>query len=711
MSRFKQLLEDDIKNSSVVSEFLIESLESVIKSNPHIDPEIIKKYHKDALPINNKADKLLNHVLKMHKNGLITPENTSEWQKHLTILNNSNQMNKLRDVDSLDTLKSITAGKENKALTKKEAVDKDTPIVFENDDIVVKQHLTHASAVKGARLNADNRQYLNTKEPGKAQWCLSVDNDQGKRHYDSYTENGKNPLYTVFNKKTNSLHAIVADPDRRIPEESSSSSWYHDEDDDSLPEVRDELDRHRAENVHDVHTFFLSHPGVEDSPVGKYLKSISPVNKLYNDPFKNMSREQVDHIIRHEPNERVRESLLGMSHITEDQIEHVIKNDPSDRVRKAAIQNPNATVKNISTALKGDSSLAQTALSNKLVNEDHLTEALNHVAGSVQHAAINHPKITEAHISQALANSEPYIKVMAIGKPKATEDHLTEALAGHDPSLSLAALKNPKITLDHLDSAMNSVYPEVRRAVLRHPKVTEKHLDMAMASNDSESKLLAVQHPKATENHINLGLNEPTTFQSHDVGGTALKHPNATLANLRNGYNSGDSSRQIIAVKHKNADEKLISDATRNPNQYVRCAAADAQNANESHLHTSLNDSNQRVRALAIYNKNANESHITKALSDPDEEIRFIAMRRPKFNDEHAKHVLTNGSHTDKIHLLTNVRNISPENAELASKDEHPKIRRFSLFHLDQAKLKSMALNDPDSSVRERASDLIQQGK
>lgn len=62
--KFRELIEYNI---------LLESLDSIIKQTKDIDPDTIKMYHKYALPDNNKSDRLLNHVLKMHRKGELKP--------------------------------------------------------------------------------------------------------------------------------------------------------------------------------------------------------------------------------------------------------------------------------------------------------------------------------------------------------------------------------------------------------------------------------------------------------------------------------------------------------------------------------------------------------------------------------------------------------------------------------------------------------------
>ncbi len=53
-----------MKFKLLVETYIIESLNSVIKDTKDIPEDIIRQYYSNALPDNNKSDRLLQHVLK-----------------------------------------------------------------------------------------------------------------------------------------------------------------------------------------------------------------------------------------------------------------------------------------------------------------------------------------------------------------------------------------------------------------------------------------------------------------------------------------------------------------------------------------------------------------------------------------------------------------------------------------------------------------------
>ncbi len=347
-----------------IYQLLTESLDSVIASNPHIPEEIIRSYHQNALPKNNKADKLLNFVLKLHKQGHITTNDNSELQKHLSILHNTNKLSKLKDIHSFTSLKELTQGvNDNKALTKKETIDKDSPVVFENEHIIIRQHLNHPSAVKAAMMNKSNPMFDKVKEEGKCSWCVSLDNQTGLEHYNYYTENNEHPMYTIFNKRDNRIHALVANPIYSA----------------SDVQLRDELDKDPHNSHIGLHSFMLHHNGIEHSKVGDYLFKISPHTKeLFDKLPRNATSEHIDKAL----------------------------NDIDENVRIAAIKHPNATSEHIDKALNDENyKVRETAIQHPNATSEHLDKALNDSSWSVRARAIKHPNSTKEHINKALNDS------------------------------------------------------------------------------------------------------------------------------------------------------------------------------------------------------------------------------------------------------------------------------------------------------------------
>ena len=299
---------------------LLESLETIIKANPSIERKTIEHYHANALPNNNKADIILNHVLKLHKSGAITPGTAHLLKPHLTALTSSNQLNKLKNLNTLEDHQNATKDIMDKAVTKKERVDINTPVLLNTDDILVRQHLNHESAEKASRMHPENPMYNVPKEPGKAAWCVSIGGENGEAHFNHYTENGKNPMYTIYNKKTKRIHALVANPN----------------DTRDTVELRDENDKQPYIANADLHTFLRDHPGIEHTPAGVHL------NKLTDEHIKQENEKLLEAmrngdklhaaLLDNNISESNRIKLLSSPHITEKHIYDIITN-PNDLTR------------------------------------------------------------------------------------------------------------------------------------------------------------------------------------------------------------------------------------------------------------------------------------------------------------------------------------------------------------------------------------------
>ena len=169
----------------LIENFLNESLDSIIKDNKDIPESVIRKYHSDALDDNNKSDRALNFVLKLHRKGEIIPDEAKNLKPHMRVIAKANLFPKLKEVDNISKLHDLTEPHMNLSISKKEEIAKDSPVVFENNHIKITQHLSHDSAVKGAMLHKDNPMCSKTNEHGKAQWCVSVDGKTGEDNFNN----------------------------------------------------------------------------------------------------------------------------------------------------------------------------------------------------------------------------------------------------------------------------------------------------------------------------------------------------------------------------------------------------------------------------------------------------------------------------------------------------------------------------------------------
>lgn len=69
----------------------------------------------------------------------------------------------------------------------------------------------HSEAVKAAQLDTNNKCHNFTSLKGKAQWCVSSENEKGRKDFNFYTDNNKHQLYTI--QTPTRKYAFVANKD------------------------------------------------------------------------------------------------------------------------------------------------------------------------------------------------------------------------------------------------------------------------------------------------------------------------------------------------------------------------------------------------------------------------------------------------------------------------------------------------------------------
>lgn len=491
---------------------LMESLDSVIKSNPSIPEETIRHYHSTALPDNNKGDRLLNHVLKMHKSGNITPNSAYLFKPHLTALAASNQFHQLKNLNTLNDHINATKDIANKLVTKKERVYKDTPTVFENDDIIIKHHLTHESAVKAAQLHPDNPLYNSTNEKGKAQWCVSSDSDLGKKRFDIYTENGKYPLYTITNKKTKTSHALVAsnNPPEKVE--------FRNEKDANPPSVN---------NITSISGTLYKYPGIEKSIVGTYLKDKFPedIHNLQNLP--------------HDANSSIIQKYIDTG-------------TPSEKF--SAYLHPNITNKQMQNGLSGTLDERKMVLSNHKLSTDIIDDYLKtEFHGPNISAALYHPNISYNAVQNALKSNDLHVHLTALHQYKhITPDNINHAQESGKAVIRAMAATHPKLNNEQLTRAIKDEDELVNSMALNHASITPEHIDHITNGNDIKLIRQALDHKNATT----ANFNKVATHHDAYVRDSLLDHPKIKKEQLEILANDNVPSIAAKAVlKLKNLDK------------------------------------------------------------------------------------------------------------------------------------------------------------
>lgn len=470
---------------------LMEGLESVITANPSIKRETIEHYHSTALPDNNKGDNLLRHILNMHKTGSITPETAHLLKPHLTALNNSGRLNQIKGLHTLDDHINATRDIMDKSVSKKQKLDIDTPIVYENNDIIIKQHKTHASAIKAAQLHPNNPLYDSTNEKGKAQWCVSSDSELGKKRFNTYTDNGKHPLYTITNKKTKSTHAIVANND--IPA--------------AKVEFRNEVDANptTVAGIKTISGNLYMYPGIEHSIVGDFLnkkfpEDMSTLKKLPHDANNSLIQNYIE-------NGSHAEKISAYMHpnISNKQILHGLQSSSDER--RMVLSNPKVPTNILDDYLKTEYNTDNiaAALRHPNISYNAVQDALNSKELVVHMTALQqHRHITPSNIDRAQDSSKSVIRAIAAMHPKISNTQLTRAVKDQDEVVPTLALQHSKVTPEHIEYTIDGNNSECINIALSHKNATNEHFNKVAKHDDAYVRNSLIDHPGIKKEQLEI---------------------------------------------------------------------------------------------------------------------------------------------------------------------------------------------------------------
>ncbi len=532
----------DYNNMKVLLEsILLEDKLSDLQSRySHIHPDTIKDIWNNGVPSNNQG-KYIDWSIKEN----IKSHNPSRTKNALEIYDrNKDKIGKFNHQWSINDLESITHPftDEGKSFNKK--AEEGTSTHYEDNDIIVKQHNNHPSAVKAGFLHVDNSCYNNTNEPGKAEWCVSANSEEGNSHFNNYTENGKYPLYTIENKKDKTKTAVVLNPNKN-------------------PELRDEHD-----NALKPYQIIYNHPNVINSELGNKLLNMGNTKEILDKVPANASENQLLKGLG-DTHWGVRHAVVSHSKASEQVLLKGLNDNDSD-VRHAAISHPKAT-------------------------EQMLLKGLNDNNSGIRKAAISHPKATEQVLLKGLNDNDSDVRHAVISHPKATEQVLLKGLNDNDSDVRHAVISHPKATEQMLLKGLNDNDSDVRHAVISHPKATEQMLLKGLNDNNSNVRHAAVSHSNATEQMLLKGLNDNYL----GVRRAAVSHSNATEQTLLKGLNDNDWVVRHAAVSHSKASEQMLLKGLEDNDWVVRSAAVSHPKATEQVLLKGVEDNTPEVRSLA----------------------------------------------------------------------------------------------------------------
>lgn len=658
-----------------LKESLMESLKTVIEDNPHIPEQTIRGYHQNALPDNNKSDRLLNHVLKLHNAGEITPDRAAELKPPLTALHNTKQLGKLSQLKTLADHTNAITGLEDKTVTKKQKVDAVTPVIFENEHIVVKQHLDHDSAVRGAMLNSKNPMFDKTNEPGKAQWCLSVGGSTGLTHFNNYTKTGKHPLYTITNKKTNRVHALVADPTK----------------DQSNFELRDEKDLNPYRTNAGMHKFMLGHPGIEKSKAGEFLAKISPVAEETRKLLGHNPSAETIHEVINTPNHPAHELLLDHPGVnTNALLNKIIPNKSlSTDLRLSAIQH-----KSVNAGGLGK------------INHDHITSILNdpEEPRSIKTAIIRNPGLTKDHVKTILAGNNDRFKNDVLSNPNSpiTEHEIHHIVSTSTNSDLLSnALSHPKANVSHVNTLLgrNLMNTDIHHEMSKVPGLTADHITTLLNSkfNTNRSASQLMQSPNFNNSHAmlvvkNKPINTSDNYLRHSTVIDAINHKNANPDVTKAAIDTNEIDHKDLAfTKHGDLFPSVVNATIEYNNPEHLARVANSPVLTSDHINTIINRQQShagdryhlnRARLTLLQRSDIKPEHISNMIKntahDAPWELNKAMTDHPRFNADHISQVINQAKTTGDNDLVSTLAN-------------HPKLTTDHIT--DMIKLKDRQLN------------------
>ncbi len=421
----------------------------------HIHPDTIKDIWNNGVPSNNQG-KYIDWAIKEN----IKSHNPNRTKYALEIYDrNKDKIGKFNHQWSVDELESITHPytDEGKSFNKK--AEEGTSIHYEDDDLIIKQHSNHPSAVKAGFLHVDNSCYDTTKEPGKAQWCVSANSEEAGKFLNNYTESGRYPLYTIENKKDKSKSAIVLNPNIGV-------------------QLRDEYD-----NSTEPYQMVYRHPSIVNSQLGNKLLKMGNTRELLDKVPVNASEEMLLKGLD-DNNSYVRKAVMSHPKATEEMLLKGL-NDDDLIVREAAVRHPKATEEMLLEGLSDDDLIVRdAAVRHPKATEQVLLKGLNNISYHVRKAAISHPKATEEMLLKGVNDNKSAVRYAVVSHPKATEQMLLKGLSDNISEIRSASIMHPKATEQVFLKGLDSYDPYIRHAAVLHPKATEQVLLKGLYSND-----------------------------------------------------------------------------------------------------------------------------------------------------------------------------------------------------------------------------------
>ena len=489
----------------------------------HTIPDDVKQDYLSQIPAKNAQH--LDWVLSQHTKGNIKPEHDING-----ILSNFNKVRdklskkQIHQYSSMDELHAaITPHQDNIKKSDNEKSKDGTETLYSSPTMTIKQHHNYESCISAANLPASNK-----SKKDKAEWCVSVGDGGGARHYSSYTDNGFHPVYTIehhHSNGTSSKHMLVYDHNKTQGRQ----------------ELRNEFDNRPGFNDYSstrsdlLDHYGTEHPELLKTPIAKlfseegreeYNKESKPAHKkllaaLGNIPRSGMTDDKYMEYFKEGQKKQQGgiHNALAKSELSPTQLTHLIEHG-NQGCKHILANREDLSDTHIKKLANTSNTLVHEKLLDKLIlPDDAFNIIINKAHPSIINRLINHAnfyldsahklldkKMNNVDLSQMVYDYHEYLS------PK----HISSIIDKGDANTSITLLNNhyDKLTHEHIQSLMNKGNDDINNA-LQINKDIDKNINNIIdnGSHDDHNVLINENHHKLTANHISklIGRGIPKT--------------------------------------------------------------------------------------------------------------------------------------------------------------------------------------------------------
>ena len=634
-------------------------------------PHNVKQDYLKQVPANNAQH--LDWVLNQHTKGNIKPEHDIH-----SILGTFNrvkdklakkQINQYKSVDELHT--AVLPHADGAKQSTNEKSSKGTETLYNSPTMTIKQHHNYESTVSAANLPESNAH----KE--KAGWCVSVGNGGGASHYDTYTQGGFHPVYTIEHKHpdgSSSRHMLVYDHNKTQDQQELRNEADHrpgfSEYSSTRPDLLDHYGKEHPELLKTPIAKFFTESGrkgyeKDTAPVLEKLNQIKAAipktgmtDKEYMANFKAGQEKQQGSI----------HNVLAKAALSDTQLNHLIEH--SSEGSKANIATRQDLSEDHMKKLANTSNMIvhSTLLQRPNLSDTTFNTILNKAHPSINEVILKHPKFGTEHIDTMINKSKTPVDFTSFierSGNKLETPHIDKLLKGGDVNTTHALIRHSNKNID--DTQLNNLVNKGDDSTYQHlaynmpDRLDKDHIDTMVKNGSAYThSLLVSEAPKFLKSeHIDTMIDKRdnnTNTQLINRMTDKLKPHHIYNMITKGGEDIHEELLSRIPDKlDKDHINALVTGTGLNSNKMLLKHASHKLSSDDI---TTMIDRGHQGLNQALINanpKNLESKHISSLIDNGDEETHKAIIRRipDKLEPNHINALIDKGT-TDNHLLLMN---------------------------------------------------------